>query len=286
MAKLHTAGDESSELIDYEMNEIEECIRLEMDAMSQTSWMELFRTPANRKRTVIATVLGWGAQWNGIGVVSYYLTLVLNTIGITSVESQALINGLLQVFNFGAAVFGGALMVDRLGRRKLFLIGTGGLLCSYIAWTILTSQFIATKNPILGNAVVAFIFLAYFFYNIAWNPLLQAYPVEIYPYTLRSRGLSYTLVMSSVALITGQFVNPIALKAIGWMYYIVFCVILSILFLLIWFLFPETKGRTLEEVAEIFDGTRVSALVAERKASTSARHEEKSIGTTLRDMES
>lgn len=261
------------------MNEIEECIRLESDVTSASSWFDLVKTGPNRRRTIIAIIVGWFAQWNGIGVVSYYLTLVLNTIGITSVDQQALINGLLQLFNFAVAVFGGAMMVDRLGRRSLFLIGTGGMLCAYVPWTVLTSNFVQTKNPLVGNSVVAFIFIAYFFYDIAWTPLLQAYPVEIFPYTLRSRGLSVALTSSYLGLITGQFVNPIALKAIGWMYYIVFCVLLAILFGMIWFLFPETKGRSLEEIAEIFDGVKVLELVAERKGSTT-EHEEKVVSGT------
>jgi hypothetical protein len=59
--------------------------------------------------------------------------------------------------------------------------------------------------------------------------------------------------MTFLGLIIGQFVNPIALSAIGWKYYIVFCCILLVLFFLMWFLCPETKGRTLEEIAEVFE---------------------------------
>jgi len=37
----------------------------------------------------------------------------------------------------------------------------------------------------------------------------------------------------------------------------VFCVLLAIFFVLVWFLFPETNGRTLEEIAEVFDGKKI-----------------------------
>jgi MFS family permease len=193
-------------------------------------------------------------------VVTYYLTLVLNTIGITSVASQALINGLLQLFNFAAAVFAGAMLVDRLGRRRLFLISTGGLCLSYICWTALTSQFVKSQDERAGHAVVAFIFIAFFFYDIAWTPLAQAYTVEIFTFTTRSKGLTTMLISSYSGLITAQLLNPIALRALGWQYYIVFCCILACLFVAIWFLFPETKGCTLEEIAEIFDGKPVTVL--------------------------
>jgi Sugar (and other) transporter len=58
----------------------------------------------------------------------------------------------------------------------------------------------------------------------------------------------------------GMFVNPIALKAIGWKYYILFCCILALFFVPIFFLFPETKGYTLEEIAEVFDGNAADKL--------------------------
>lgn len=145
-------------------------------------------------------------------------------------------------------------MVDRLGRRPLFLIATGGMLASYIIWTALTASFVSTRNETTGRAVVGFIFIFYFFYDIAWTPLMQAYPVEIFPYTLRGRGLSLAYVVAFSGLIVGNQVNPIAMKSIGWKYYIVFCCILALMFCVIWFLFPETKGHTLEEIREVFEG--------------------------------
>ncbi|KAI1443237.1 general substrate transporter [Annulohypoxylon stygium] len=252
--KYHAGGDEDAAIVKFEMDEIERALEEEATVLSTTSWLDLIRTPANRKRTFIAVILGWFSQWNGIGVVSYYLTLVLNTIGITDTKDQTLINGLLQIFNWLVATFCGALMVDRLGRRKLFLISVAGMMFSYIAWTGLTSAFVANRNENMGRAVVAFIFICYFFYDIAWTPLLQAYPVEIYPYTLRGRGLSFTLITSFVGLIVSNQVNPIAMGAIGWKYYIVFCCLLAILFVLIYLFFPETKGHTLEEITEVFEG--------------------------------
>ncbi|KAI8310135.1 Lactose permease [Colletotrichum sp. SAR11_59] len=253
-ADYHAGGDLNNPLVEFEMREVEQTLNAEAEAMSQSSWMELVRTPANRKRTLLAVIVGFFSQWNGVAVVSYYLTLVLNTIGITEVKDQTLINGLLQIFNWIISTFLGALMVDRLGRRPLFLISTGGMLASYIIWTGLTSYFVTSKNEATGRAVVGFIFIFYFFYDIAWTPLLQAYPVEIFPYTLRGRGLSVTYITAFTGLIIGNQVNPIAMKSIAWKYYIVFCCILGLLLGLICILFPETKAHTLEEIREVFEG--------------------------------
>jgi hypothetical protein len=275
LSKYHAAADVSSPLVAFEMAEIQENIHIERSVASQSSYVDLFNTAVNRRRTFIALTVGLFTQWAGNGVVSYYLTLVLNTIGITAVSSQALINGLLQLFNWFAAILGGALMVDRMGRRSLFLVSTGGMFCAYIVWTVLTSVFERTLNPQAGHAVVAFIFIYYFFYDIAWTPLMPAYPIEIYPYTFRSRGVTAAYSITYAGLILGQFVNPIALQAIGWKYYIVFCCLLAALFVVIWFLFPETKGRTLEETAEIFDGkNHTPSSEAMKDDINQAEHEE------------
>ncbi|EMD94380.1 hypothetical protein COCC4DRAFT_64797 [Bipolaris maydis ATCC 48331] len=252
LTDYHAGSDEGSALVDLEIREIQQALNEEAEVTN--SWLELVRGAGNRKRTLIAVLVGWFSQWNGVAVTSYYLTLVLNTIGITEVRDQALINGLLQIYNWLIATFLGAMMVDRLGRRPLFLISTAGMLASYIAWTGLTSYFVTSRDELAGRAVVVFIFIFYFFYDIAWTPLLQAYPVEIFPYTLRGRGLSLTYITASTGLIAGNQINPIAMKAIAWKYYIVFCCILAVLVVVIYFVFPETKGHSLEKIKEVFDG--------------------------------
>jgi MFS family permease len=257
LTKLHAGGQENSPLVEFEITEIENALKLERSQESSASWKTLFKTAPMRRRTLIAAILGFFSQWNGIGVVTYYLTLVLNTIGITAAKDQVLINGLLQLFNFAAAVFAGALMVDRFGRRRLFLVATSGLCLSYVAWTALTSYFIRSHDEAAGRVVVAFIFVAFFFYDVAWTPLPQAYTIEIFPFLTRSRGLTTALTSSYIGLISAQLINPVGLAALGWKYYTIFCCILTCLVVVIYFLFPETKGRSLEQITELFEGKSV-----------------------------
>jgi cyanate permease len=58
----------------------------------------------------------------------------------------------------------------------------------------------------------------------------------------------------SISIIFNTFVNPIALEAIGWKYYIVFLACLTMYGIIIWFFYPETRGYSLEQIAIIFDG--------------------------------
>ncbi|KAH8799045.1 general substrate transporter [Xylogone sp. PMI_703] len=248
LTRYHTGGDESSTLVEYEIQSIENTLRLERES-DQSKVRQLFATAANRRRTSIALTLGFFSQWVGNGVVTYYLALALDTIGITDALDQSLINGGLQIFNFTASVLVGALMVDRLGRRVLFLWSACGMCLSYIAWTALNSQFISTHSNGIGIAVVPMIFVFYFHYDIAFTPLLYAYPTEIFPYMLRGLGVTTTYLVGHLGLIVSLFVNPIAMKAISWKFYILFCVLNAILLIIVWFIFPETNGHSLEEIA-------------------------------------
>lgn len=201
----------------------------------------------------------------GVAVVSYYLTLVLDTIGITDPDTQTLINGLLQIFNF---IFAGsaALLVDRLGRRTLFLWSAVGMLISFIIWTACSAVFneAAVPNPRLGHTVIAFVFIFYFHYDIAYTPLLLGYPTEIFPYSLRSKGLTVELLSVYSSLVILAFVNPIALDRIGWRYYIFYCCFLVVVLAVTWVAFPETKGYSLEEIKQVFDGDESVSREEER----------------------
>lgn len=176
LTKYHAGGDLDSPLVNREMTEIVQAITNER-AASTVGWGTLVATPGNRRRLTIAVCLGAMAQWNGIGVVSYYLTLVLNSIGITDSFDQTLINGLLQIFNFAAAL-GAAFLVDRLGRRTLFLWSGIGMLVSYIIWTACSAVNNEDNNKTAGYIVVVCLFAFFFHYDIAYTPLLMSYPTE------------------------------------------------------------------------------------------------------------
>lgn len=283
MSYYHSGQRELSEgpspLVRYEVAEIVEAIQQEKIG-SSTGWSALVATPGNRRRTLIAFLIGFMAQWNGIGVrdclpffyvttfltlllttcrhqqvVSYYLTLVLNTVGIEDTWRQTLINGLLQIFNFIAAL-SAAFLVDRLGRRTLLLWAGVGMLISYIVWTACSAVVDETGSSSAGIVVVVCLFTFYFHYDISYTPLLFGYPTEILPYSIRAKGLAVELFGIYGSLTLMAFVNPIGLENIGWRYYILFCVLLVVFLVITWFLFPETKGHSLEEIAVIFDGPR------------------------------
>ncbi|KAK7204386.1 sugar transporter [Myxozyma melibiosi] len=264
LVKYHAGGDESSVLVDFEMEEISRTLELEKYAAKNGSWSLLWKTPGNRHRLFISITLGVFAQWNGVGVVSYYLSIVLNSVGITSVTKQTLINGFLQLWNLICAVFS-AVVVESAGRRLLFLTSGVGMFVSYVFITALSGSFANTGNSATGIAMIPFLFIYYGFYDIAYTPLLFAYPAEIWNYTNRARGLVVVQVSTFLALIFNLFVNSIALENIQWKYYIVFLAILAGVILTTYFGYPETRGHTLEEMSRVFDKNEPVDVEAERR---------------------
>ena len=199
--------------------------------------------------------MGFLIQWCGNGLVSYYLVQVLKSVGITDPEVQNIINGILQIFNYIVAV-SSALLVERFGRRRLFLISLSGMTVAFIIWTAVSAvnQQQGFANKGLGIGVVTMIFVFFLFYNMAMNPVPTTYLLEILPYTLRAKGLTIFNMGQFCSSVFNGFANPVALAAINWKYYIVYVCALLFWFAIVWFTFPETRGRSLEEVALIFDG--------------------------------
>ena len=128
------------------------------------------------------------------------------------------------------------------------------MLVSFVVWTACSAVFDTSGSHAAGLVVIVFIFVYFFHYDIAYTPLLFGYPTEIFPYSLRAKGLTVEMLSIYGSLVVLAFVNPIALENIGWHYYLVFCILLVFIFATTWFYFPETKGHSLEEIAEIFDG--------------------------------
>ncbi|KAF2150936.1 general substrate transporter [Myriangium duriaei CBS 260.36] len=257
LIRFHAGGSPAPahDLIEFEIQEIIRSLEIQHKTRS-TDWSTLVATPGNRRRTLITVCLGCTAMWNGITVCNSYLTLVLDSVGVTSADIQTLINGLLQLFNLLVAV-GGAFMVDRLGRRTLFLWSGVGMLLCFVSLTACAGVFnrAPDANHSAAIAVIVFIFLYFFHYDIAYTPLLFGYTTEILPYTIRAKGLTVQMFVFYSSLIILSFVNPIGLKNIGWHYYIVSDGLILLTVIISYLLFIETRGYTVENLAQIFDGT-------------------------------
>lgn len=102
--------------------------------------------------------------------------------------------------------------VDKIGRRKLFLVSNAGMLAGtvfrisllfvsselkavygrtvFIVWTVTSALFQETGSKAAADMTIVMIFLYYAFYDIAYTPLLVVYAVEILPFRLRAKGFA------------------------------------------------------------------------------------------------
>lgn len=253
LVKWHGYGDPNSRLARFEMAEISATLEVEK-IQKRSRWAEYISSRGNWHRFFLALYIPAMLQWSGNALTSYYLSKVLNSINITDHKTQLILNGGLQIWGFlSACVF--ATLTEKAGRRRLFLVGMLGMGISYVIWTVCSAvnQETGFKHMGLAAAVLTFIFVFSFWYH-ACSPIGATYIMEVTPYSLRAKASMLYQLTGNLAGVYNAFANPVAMEAIAWKYYIVWCVAIFFHLTLIWFFFPETKGRSLEEVALIFDG--------------------------------
>jgi MFS family permease len=214
LAKYHANGNLDDPLVALEFQEISMALHCEATS-HQVNYLDFTRTSGNRRRLVVLVALAFSLNWLGNGIITYYLAPVLRSVGITSPIQITLINAGLAVWNLILAVTA-SVNVDKWGRRPLFLISLVGMMCVYAILTGLSAGFVSTRNAQMGIAVIPFLFLFFGFYDIAYTPLPIAYTVEILPYNLRTKGVALFTSSATLGNSFNQFVNPVALNAIGW----------------------------------------------------------------------
>ncbi|KAJ9636856.1 hypothetical protein H2201_006476 [Coniosporium apollinis] len=260
LIKYHGNGSETP-FVNWEFAEIRDTLHLEREAAAKNGWLEMVRTPGNRKRCILIILTAIFSQCSGNGLVSYYLSSILKTIGITDPKQQALINGGLTIWSWLVSLCF-AFTVDKIGRRVLFLGAGVGMLISFTIWTACSAVYEKSGSSAAGYTVLAMIFLFYGVAGLAWPGLTVSYTVEILPYQIRAKGLTLCFCFTALSGVFNQYVNPIGIENLRWKFYFFYIAILVIECLVIYFYFVETRGPTLEEIAQLFDGDDAAIAAA------------------------
>lgn len=239
------AEPEDSEVVNQELELIRETFLEE----TQTS-TSIFAMGPERQfhRACLAVGAALLAQMTGVNIVTFYSTQIFeNQLHYSAIDAR-IFSGCIQIWQVISAGIA-VLLIDRFGRRKLLLAGAAGM-C--VAQTCLCGLMSDLSNPAAGKAAIFFYFVAMFFFPVGLFLIPFMYAGEVAPLSIRHKITAMGACTNWLFNFLIAEVSPRAMKSIGWKYYIVYACISAFAFTVFFFFYPETKGRTLEEIDEIF----------------------------------
>lgn len=198
--------------------------------------------PGLRKAAVIGVILAIFSQVTGINAIMYYAPEIFkaNGSGTDAALMQTVLVGIINLaFTIVAIKY-----VDRLGRKKLLLIGAAGMaICLLLVGAAF--HFGLTKGYLLLLSILGYIS----FFAVSLGPLTFVVIAEIFPTRIRGKAVSLSIFFLWVAVFAVSQSFPILLKSIGNEYTFWLFMVLSIAaFFFISKMVPETKGKSLEEI--------------------------------------
>ncbi len=225
-----------------ELQEIHESIIQE----ASTSLRDLFR-PGLRRPLVLAVVLAILQQVTGINTIIYYGSILLRQHAGQSAASALGANVLIGAINFSGTIVA-MFTIDRIGRRALLLVGSAGMGISLAALGF------AFRQTTQSYALIVGLILAYVLsFAVSLGPGAWVYISELFPNAVRGRAMAIgtMAVWTACLAVTLTFLTLIHLlsTAGAFWFYGILC---AVTFVFVWRWLPETKGRTLEEIQQLW----------------------------------
>ncbi|KAK2748131.1 hypothetical protein FQN57_001255 [Myotisia sp. PD_48] len=251
LIRLHrTKGDPENIEAEREFYQMKQQLELDRRIKQNTGTFDLFKTAANRRRTLVGFALMIGNQFTGVLIIANYGVLLYASLGMKTFM-PLLLSALWVTASFPGNVFT-AFFVDKLGRRFFLLTGLGGILFTLImeCWT--QAVYLGTTNAAGQRAAVFFLFLFIFFWSTFLDATQFLYLSEIFPTHTRSQGMAIGMSGMFVGSIILLVAGPIALEVITWKFFLVLIIPTLFHFLGVYFFYPETKQRSLEDINAAF----------------------------------
>lgn len=209
--------------------------------------LKLLLTKAYRPVLFIGILIAVFQQVTGINAIIYYAPVIFKETGISSSSSllQTIIIGVVNVISTFVAIG----LVDKVGRRKLLLIG-----CILMGISLIAVGLCFHFSFFDYYIVLIFMLLYVASFGATMGAVVWVYISEIFPNLIRSLALSIATLSLWLADFAVTLSFPIMAKQLGvattMTCYSIFC---FIAFIYMFFKVKETKGKSLEEIENLFD---------------------------------
>ncbi|GLB40553.1 putative general substrate transporter [Lyophyllum shimeji] len=272
--KLHGKGN--SEAAEKEYREMHDTIKAEALVRSR-KLSDLWATRPMAKRTFVAVGVQIFTQLTGINVINYFGPQMYTSLGVTG-SKALLVQGIYGAVGPIANLFFITLVLDRVGRKKPLMFGAA----SFVATFSILAAIVATNPPdaphpntAAQRAGIAMIFLTSVFFSLSFGPVSWVLASEVFPTNTRAIGTSVaTCANWAFNTLLGQ-VAPIGMTNVQWKFYMLFVTLNLVDFGIIAAFFPETKGKTLEEMNSVFgDAIDTNKVLTENKTGQDEKSEE------------
>jgi len=260
LADLHGGGNKKNELVMLEYEEIKEQVYYERTEGAK-SYLDLLKG-GNPRRVMLGMSLQMWSQLCGMNIMMYYIVYVFEGAGLTGRRSNLIADSVQYVLNVAMTV-PAIIYIDKWGRRPMLLVGTllmgfwmflvGGLQARFGGWsTDVPRSWVITDNDAATKAVIVCSYLFVCSFAVTMGPVSWTYPAELYSLKIRGKAVSLATASNWAFNTALAFAVPPGLDSIAWKTYFIFGTFNFAAFLHVFFMFPETVGRTLEEVEDIF----------------------------------
>ncbi|KAJ3785649.1 general substrate transporter [Lentinula aff. detonsa] len=262
LADVHGHGDKNNELVQLEYEEIKQQVLFEKSEGAK-SYRDLLKGNTPRRVFLGCSLQMW-SQLTGMNVMMYYIVYVFEGSGLTGTRVSLIAATVQYVLNVVATI-PAIIFIDKWGRRPMMILGclfmgtflylVGGLQARYGHWGtvddapvwIITGHDAATK----GIIVCSYLFVCSFAVTV--GPVSWTYPAEIYSLKTRGKAVSLATATNWIFNFALAWATPPGFANIAWKTYFVFGTFNFAACVHFFFMFPETVGRTLEEVEDIFN---------------------------------